>query len=140
MTEESTTRDLEEALRQTVEAYNRRDLDGAVAVYRPDAVWDMSSGGMGVFEGREAIRGFLEDWLAAYQDFHQVIEEFRDLGSVTFAILLQRARPRGSSGVVAFRYAMVVTWRDGLAERLSLYTDPDEGRAAAERLAQERGG
>jgi hypothetical protein len=74
---------------------------------------------MDAFEGHEAIRDFVEDWLAAYEDLHQVIEQFRDLGGATLALLLQRARPRGSSGVVAIRYAIVGTWRDGLVERFS---------------------
>jgi ketosteroid isomerase-like protein len=139
MTEESTTPDLE-AFERTVEAFNRRDFDEALEVYRRDAVWDASSIGIGVFEGREAIRGFFADWLAAYDGFEQVIEEFRDLGkSVTFSVVFMRARPRGSSGVVEVRYAAVGIWREGLAERFTLYTDIDEARAAAERLAEERG-
>jgi hypothetical protein len=30
-------------------------------------------------------------------------------------------------------------WSDGLVERVTTYSDPDEGRADAERLAEERG-
>jgi hypothetical protein len=41
--------------------------------------------------------------------------------------------------VVAFRYAAVGSWREGLAERFTVYTEIDEARAAAERLAEERG-
>jgi hypothetical protein len=33
----------------------------------------------------------------------------------------------------------VTLWTDGLIERSSIYTDIDEARAAAERLAEERG-
>jgi ketosteroid isomerase-like protein len=139
MPEESTTPDLEEAVRGSVEAFNRHDFDAALQVYGPDAVWDASPMGISVFEGREAIRGFYEDWHGSYETFDQVIEEFRDLGGVTFAVLLQRARPRGSSGVVAFRYAAVGIWREGLAERFTVYADIDQARAAAERLAEQRG-
>jgi ketosteroid isomerase-like protein len=124
--------------RRIVEAFNRHDFEGAFAAYGPDAVWDMSPMGMGVFEGREAVLGFFEDWLDPYEDFEQVMEEFHDLGGVTFGVLLQHARPRGSSGVVALHYAVVGTWRDGLVERFTLYSDIDEARAVAERLAEER--
>jgi ketosteroid isomerase-like protein len=56
VSEESTTPDLEEAGRRLREALNRGDLDAAVALYAPDAVWDVSLLGLeGVFEGREAI-------------------------------------------------------------------------------------
>jgi hypothetical protein len=37
------------------------------------------------------------------------------------------------------RYAQVNDRRDGLIARETLYTDIDEARAAAERLAEERG-
>ena len=62
MPEESTTPDLEESSRRLREALSRGDLDAAVAIYAPDAAWDVSLLGLeGVFEGREAIRGAWED-------------------------------------------------------------------------------
>jgi ketosteroid isomerase-like protein len=64
MLEESTTPDVAEALRGSVEAFDRGDFDATLAEFGSDAVWDTSRGGMGVFDGREAIRGFSEDWLA----------------------------------------------------------------------------
>jgi ketosteroid isomerase-like protein len=94
----------------------------------------------GTFEGREAIRGMLEDAVAPYDDYEMVLEEFRDLGNcVTLNVDLVRGRPIGSSVFVEMRSAMVVVWTDGLIERATIYTDIDEARAAAERLAQERG-
>ncbi len=36
-------------------------------------------------------------------------------------------------------YAAVSVWADGLAMRVTNHTDIDEARAAAERLAEERG-
>ncbi len=81
-----------------------------------------------------------EDWWKTFEEDERTLEEFRDLGDgVTFGVLFQRGRPAGSSGFVETRTAMVATWADGLIERLTLYPDIDEGRAAAERLAQERG-
>jgi ketosteroid isomerase-like protein len=140
--EESTTPDLEEAARRVREALHRGDLDAAVAMYAPDAVWDVSLLGLeGVFEGREAIRGALEDLRAPYEDFEVVTEEFRDLGSgVTLTVFLMRGRPRGSTHFVeSRRIASVATWANGRIERNTTYTDIDEARADAERLAQERG-
>ena len=103
-------------------------------------LWDMSEGGAEVIEGREEIRAFLEEWLGAYEEYEQEVEEIQDLGNgVTFAVLLQRARPAGSSGWVEFRDARVLLWANGLVERVNLFLDIDQARAAAERLAQERG-
>jgi len=138
--EESTTPDLEERVRGGIEAYNRRDHDEVMTLYAPDVVWDGSPFLGAVFEGREALRGFFEDWAGAYEDFGQELEEFRDLGhGVTFGVLFQRGRLPGSSEMVTFRYAAVVTWADSLIERVTSYTDIDQARAAAERLAEERG-
>jgi hypothetical protein len=63
-----------------------------------------------------------------------------DLGAgVSFAVVVMRGRPRGSTGWIRFRYASVGSWVDGLIERSTNYLDIDEARAAAERLARERG-
>jgi hypothetical protein len=48
-------------------------------------------------------------------------------------------RPVGSSGEVQLRYGTVSVWEDGKIARITNYTGIDEARAAAERLAQERG-
>ena len=66
MSEESTTPDLAELSRRLNEAVNRGDFDTALAMYTPDAVFDGSPMDGEVIEGRDAIRGFWEDWLGAY--------------------------------------------------------------------------
>jgi ketosteroid isomerase-like protein len=145
MTEESTTPDLEEALRRSVEAFNRRDLDVAFSLYTPDAVFELAPLGLAVLEegplmGREAMRKFWEDLTEAFADFESEIEDHHDLGSgVTFGVLVQRGRPHGSDAFVETRAGVVAIWRDGRIARATSYQDVDEARAAAERLAQERG-
>jgi ketosteroid isomerase-like protein len=139
MPKEATLVDLA-VLRRGAEAFDRRDIDGVVAMYRPDAVFDMSPVGMGVFEGHEAIRGFYEDWRGSYEDFEQVIEEARDLGKgVSFAVIAGHGRLQGSASRLDLAYAAVGIWAYGLVEGHTNYTDIDEARAAAERLAEERG-
>ena len=99
MTEESTTLELEGFVRRFRDAVIRRDFDAAVAMFAPDAVWNTASAGglIGVFEGREAIRGVLEDWIGAYEDYDAETEELHDFGNgVTFGVTVHRARHRGS--------------------------------------------
>ena len=48
--------ELAEAVSRTTDAFNRGDFDTAAAYYAKDAVWDLSQLGLGVYEGREAIR------------------------------------------------------------------------------------
>ena len=92
------------------------------------------------FEGRAAIRSFLEDWFGTYEELEFGFEEVRDLGNgVVFAVVVQNGRPVGSAGHLRQREGWVHVWVRGLIEHLTSYAEIDEARAAAERLAAERG-
>ena len=139
MSEESTTPDPVELVRRTSEAANRRDLDAVVSSFAEDAVFDGRAAGT-FFEGRPAIRRFLEDWFGTYEELELGLEEVRDLGNgVVFAVVVQNGRPAGSAGHLRQREGWVFVWVRGLIARLTTY-EVDEARAAAERLAQERAG
>ena len=140
MADEAVTPDAVEVARQMTEASNRGDIDAWMSFFAPDAVWDMSPMDMGVWEGRAAIRSFREEWGSAYDDLAHEVEAILDLGNgVVFAVVTQRGRPAGSAGEVYQRAARVSVTVDGLVERIMSYPDIDVARAAAERLAQERG-
>jgi ketosteroid isomerase-like protein len=141
MSEESTTPDLVELTRRQFEAGSRRDLDAALSFYAPDAVWEAVSLGTS-FEGMAAIRGFLEDWLGAYEEFEMEPEEILDLGNgVVFAVTRLTGRPVGSPGSALMRRRpLVFRWVEGLVARVTApSSDIDEARAAAGRLAESRG-
>jgi ketosteroid isomerase-like protein len=139
MADESTTPDLAELWRRAVDAFARGDSDEAAAAYAGRAVFDLSRLGIGIFEGREAIRGLFEDWVEPYEEYQAECEEFLDLGNgVNFAVLLHGGRPGGRDGFVDVRHSYTMTWRHGLIEPFIVYADIDEARAAAERLAEER--
>jgi ketosteroid isomerase-like protein len=139
MPEESTTPDLGELTSRQLEAANRGDLDAFMSVFAPDAVYDASRDGLGVYEGPLAIRGLIGGWWSVFEDFRLTPEEFLDLGNgVAFAVLRHDGRPVGSTGYVNTRQAYVFASVTGLIARVTVYSDIDEGRAAAERLAEER--
>ena len=139
MPEESTTSDLIRLARLLNEAINRRDWDAVESFYSPDAV-DVGVEAIGTFEGAATIRGYYEDLASSYDDAHVETEEIIDLGNgVTFAVVLITGRPAGSSGEVRIRYGSAASWTEAVIERLTSYMDIDQARAAAERLAQERG-
>jgi ketosteroid isomerase-like protein len=138
MPEKSTT-DLVELVRRSAEPANSRDFEGLMHFWAPNAVWDLSPMGLGTYEG-DAIRKFFEDWIGAYDEFQMEVEDVRDLGNgVALAEVVQTARPAGSTGSVQICYVAVSIWAAGLIERNTNYGDIDEARAAAERLAEERG-
>jgi ketosteroid isomerase-like protein len=139
MPRESTTPDPMEVAGRLAEAYNRRDVDSIVSAYSPDAVWDLSELGAEVLQGHDAIRRFLEGWFGSYDEFEFALEEARDLGNgVAWAVVLPRGRARGGEHFDDFRYGNCAVSADGLIERMVFSIDIDAGRAAAERLAEER--
>jgi ketosteroid isomerase-like protein len=138
MTEESTTPELVELGQRLTNAINARDFDAVISFFAPDAVFDQPT--FGVFEGRAAIRSFIEEWFGAYDEIETEVEERRDLGhSLAFVVYVQHGRLRGSTSWVHARVALVNVWLDGLIQRSTIYTDIDQARADAERLAEERG-
>jgi ketosteroid isomerase-like protein len=139
MSEESTTPDLVEMVHGCVEAVNRRDVDEFASFFGADSVWDLGPMGLGAYGSVSVIRAFIEDWIGAYEEFELALEEVVDLGcGVVFAVVLQNGRLAESAGEVHMRYASVNSGEDGLFERITNYTDIDQARAAAERLAKER--
>jgi ketosteroid isomerase-like protein len=126
-------------LAQAVDALARFDVDASIGIVAPDAVWEVRALGLSL-TGTEAIREFIEDWRRSYEDFTNEIAESRVLGGgVTLIVIRQTGRLKGGGGELHQELAWVMTWADGLIVRIDGYQDIDQARAAAERLAQERG-
>ncbi len=141
MAEESATFDLAELAGRFCDRLERRDYDAALGFFDLNPVWDMSEMGMGVFEGLGPVRGLLEDWNGSYDEWEIELETLLDLGhGVVYAVLMERARPAGSTGRVQLRYAAVIVFAGNLIARANTYPDIDDARAAAELLARERAG
>ncbi|HUH81829.1 MAG TPA: nuclear transport factor 2 family protein [Solirubrobacteraceae bacterium] len=106
MAEESTTPDLAQRARTSLEALNRRDFDALLPYAARDVVYDTSPSGFRVYKGVAAIRDFIEGYWRALEDLRFELEGFHDLGNgVTFAVNLQHARPMGSTAPVQARKA-----------------------------------
>ncbi len=137
MSEESTIPDLAELTRLAFEAVNRRDIDAVMSFFAPDAFL----AGFEVVEGRAAIRGFLDEWFGNFAELRFEVEELVVLDDgVVLAVVSQEGRPVGVDGQVHQREGWAIHWSaDGLLVRLTTNNDIGEVRAAAARLAQERG-
>ena len=137
MSKEFTTPDPVELVRKQLEALDRRDVDGVMNNVAEDGVLE---GRVEEVEGRAAIRRFLvEDWFRAYEELNYELEEVSDLGGgVVFAVVIQDGRPVGGDGRVRQREGWVYLWVGGSIARLTT-SEVDQARAAAERLAEQRG-
>jgi SnoaL-like domain len=137
MSEESTTPDLVELAQRIFDDADRRDFDGAMIPFAPDAVWE-SEVLETSFRGISAIREFLEHWSDAYDKFEVQTEDIEDLGNgIVLCVFMNR--PLDAVGETTLRFALVSVWANGVLRRVIGSEDIDEARAAAERLAQERG-
>jgi limonene-1,2-epoxide hydrolase len=140
MSEKSVTPDLAERVHAFFVVANRGNLRASMAFFADDAVYDNSPYGLGTYAGRSKIAEFTADWFSSYEGVAFSVEEVVDLGcGVVFALVRQDARVLESSARVELRYAAVIEWAGELILRWTAYTDIDEARAAAERLAEERG-
>jgi ketosteroid isomerase-like protein len=142
MSEESTTPDLKELTRRVFEALNGRDFDALMRFVANDGVLDSRPTIGIVTTGPAAISGFLEDWFRAYEELEYMLESLHDLGKgVLFAVVSQKARPVGVTGDLRQREGWIFVWVDDLMASVRTHpeADIDEARAAAERLAEERG-
>ena len=138
MSEQSTTPNLVELSRRFLEAANRRDFDVMMSFFAPDAVLEPTVLPT-TLEGVAAIRRFFQDWFASYEELWLGEEEVLDLGNgVVFSVVIQKGRLIGSSGEVRLRSGVVGEWVDGLIVRVTLRSDIEEARAAAEQLAESR--
>jgi ketosteroid isomerase-like protein len=114
MPEETTTPGLVELTRQAYEAASRRDLDGVMSFFAPEAVLDVE--GLGIFEGRAAVREFYKDWFGSYEDYAVEAPEIADLGNgVGLAMIIIKGRPGDFSTELRLRYAAVHVFAEGFA-------------------------
>jgi len=139
MPEESTTPDLVELTRRAFAAAEAGDIPAILSFLGSDPVWDVTRWAFGTYEGPTAIGRFLENWIGSFAEYRREPAEILNLGNgVVYAVTVTRGRPTASSDQIELRGAAVCIWAEGVATRVTFYRDPDEARAAAERLAEER--
>ena len=124
-----------EIVRRSTDAYNRRDLDGIVENWAPDAVvdWSNSRGfDAGVYRGHGEIRAFVQRFLAAFEEVRIDIVDGPIEVEDGLLITENVAYLRGRDGIeVQARSAWLITIRDGEQTSLTLYQSKQEALEAA---------
>jgi ketosteroid isomerase-like protein len=131
------TQDLVLLTRRSMEASNRGDFDASATMFAPDAVFDVSAVGVGIFHGRDAIHAYLADWMGSYES--QELREWHGEelgGGIVFVVSLLESRPLGSESTVQERWAFTVTWEGSAISRVVADTDVAAAREDAERRAR----
>src|SRR5215217_990892 len=127
-----------ELVRRATNAYNRRDIDGFLEDWAPDAVLDWSNSRgfeAGVYRGHHQIRAFVQRFLGAFDEVR--IELLDDPEEIEDGVVVVEnvTYLRGRDGIeVQARSAWLITIRDGEQTSLTLHqTKQDALEAAAQR-------
>jgi ketosteroid isomerase-like protein len=122
-------------IRINAEAYNRRDIDAFLAPLDPRAEVDLIGQLEGAavedrYEGREGVMEFLraldEVWEAPRFEPRELI----DFGDRYLLLINSRGRGRASRVLGEHPFAMLLTWRRGMAVRAEYYWYQDQALEA----------
>jgi ketosteroid isomerase-like protein len=109
----------------------------------PDLEWRPAFGaamdGGTAYDGHDGFREYWRDTQRIWDHFHFEPEQFIDDGDRVLVIGRGSGRAKGSGIEIDQAFAMLWKVRDGRPSFGQTFTDIDEARAAAERLAQDRG-
>ena len=120
-----------EVVRRMYDAFHSFDAETALAHFDPDVVFDVSArpdGGTG--RGREALSRAIFQWVAAFDDWREEIEELRVAGDLVYVRAVQRGRGKGSGLDIDALYAVVYEVKRGTIVRMTLYADPADALEA----------
>jgi ketosteroid isomerase-like protein len=126
-----TQQDLE-TVRRMYEAFDRGDAETALSYFDPDVVMDARhrvDGRIGY--GREEMSTILSEWLGAWDEFRDEVENMQDFGKRILVTSTQRGRGKGSGIEWEGRFGMLFELRDGLIVRWTVYDDLTAAAAAA---------
>jgi ketosteroid isomerase-like protein len=116
-------------------AFNRRDMEAALAQIREDAVadWSRSRGPhAGFYSGREGLRELIESFWEPWSELEFRTKEFLPAAEGLVRVGGFRAVGRGSGIVIEAEGAQLIQWQDGLISRLTLFQSAEDALAAAE--------
>jgi ketosteroid isomerase-like protein len=123
-----------EILRHAYQALNRGDIEAVLAICDSEIECRLPDGGIsGTLRGHQALKGFLQSYLEAFESFQLAPEEFLDADDRVAVFLRMSGRGRGSGLEVDLRPAHVWTMQSGRAVRVEAF--PDREREVALKAA-----
>ena len=130
------SRDLATIFRSSIEAYNRRAYDAAVANFDPAIEWSVDASvapDATTYHGHEGVKRFWEAWAEAISGMELEIEECRPIGEDR-VLAITRAHGLGAGSGAPVRspqFAQVAEFRHRLVIRVRLYGDVQSALEAA---------
>jgi ketosteroid isomerase-like protein len=113
-------------------AFQAGSVEDALSRFARDAVIDATARIDGeVAHGPEGFRRVIGEWVAAFDDWHEEIEEIRDCGAGVCVIATQHGKAKDTGIDTRSRYAVVYEVADGAITRMTLFRDPETALVAA---------
>ena len=121
-----------EIVRRAYDALNHGDWDAVFRDTHPDFQMTTQRGPeAGTHRRREAVQGFGEDYIAAFDKMVFEPEEFLENGDQVVVLVSRRARPKGGSADIVVRNGHLWTVRDGTILSMKSFPDPEKALEAA---------
>jgi ketosteroid isomerase-like protein len=116
------------ALRNAYAAFNRGDMEGAVAPLDAEIEWTEPAEfpGGGTYHGREAAKHYLTLSRAAWAEVSSEPERFITYGNRIVVFVHARVRAKGSNEWQDVRLADIYTFHDGKAIQMHAFADRRE--------------
>jgi ketosteroid isomerase-like protein len=127
----------QDVVRASWEAFAADGIDGAEPFWHPDIDWRAIEGApddVGEFRGRDALRRYYEEWREMFDDIHNLVEEFIEVGDEVVVALHHAGGRAKTTGLdIDMHYAIVYTVRGGQIVRGREYATRAEALDAATR-------
>jgi ketosteroid isomerase-like protein len=119
-------------VREWVAAWNRGEVDALIEGAAPDHEWVVAREhpDSTTHRGKEAVAGYLRDWIETMPDLRIAVAEIEEAGDRVLVVMEMKGTGAGSGAETAVRTAVVTTFREGVAVRTEEFLDPEEARAA----------
>jgi uncharacterized protein len=118
-----------QVVRELIDAWNRRDLEAALARLHPECELRPVES-IGAVRGHDEFAAGFEGWFEAFEEFEADPQEFIADGDRVLVPVTQRARGKGSGVEVEQRFHQLFEVRDGLVVRFEEFADEGEARRA----------
>jgi uncharacterized protein len=115
-------------LKDAYEAFNRGDIDAAVAGLDPEIEWSEPAEfpGGGAYHGREAVKGYLTQSRAPWAEGSSEPEQMIPAGDRIVVMVHARFRAKGSEAWQDVKLADVYTVRNGKIVAMRAFADREE--------------
>jgi ketosteroid isomerase-like protein len=116
-----------EALRRSVEGWNRENFDAWQEAFHPEmeffsAITRQAEGGEGVWRRRDGARRFWDEWHSLW-NLTIELSDFRDLGDTVVGLGAMTTRGHTSGVELESPVAYVGEFEDGLLRRMHAFLD-----------------